>query len=87
VQDAAREQLRRKARRQEKAGFFKREGGIGWRRKLWDSYDAGQAWIVVTLVGTYWNLSATQTKRELTTARLGYWIKCCVPEHCDGVAF
>lgn len=58
VQDAAREQLRRKARRQEKAGFFEREGGIGWRRKLWDSYDAGQAWIVVTLVGSAIGLNA-----------------------------
>ncbi|KAI9798023.1 MAG: glycerol ethanol, ferric requiring protein [Candelina submexicana] len=47
VQDAAREQIRRKTRRKEKAGFFEREGGIGWRQKLWESYDAGQAWIVV----------------------------------------
>ncbi|KAI9705522.1 MAG: glycerol ethanol, ferric requiring protein [Candelina mexicana] len=46
VQDAAREQIRRKTRRKEKAGFFEREGGIGWRHKLWESYDAGQAWIV-----------------------------------------
>ncbi|KAF2497024.1 putative voltage-gated chloride channel [Lophium mytilinum] len=58
VQDAAREQIRRKARRQEKAGFFEREGGIGWRRKLWESYDAGQAWIVVTLVGSAIGLNA-----------------------------
>lgn len=51
VQDAAREQLRRRARRQEKAGFFEREGGIGWRRKVWESYDAGQGWILVTIIG------------------------------------
>lgn len=53
VQDAAREQLRKRARRQEKQGFFQREGTIGWRRKLWESYDAAQGWIVVTLVGTF----------------------------------
>ncbi|KAI9842093.1 MAG: glycerol ethanol, ferric requiring protein [Sclerophora amabilis] len=51
VQDAAREEIRRKARRRENDGFFLREGGRGWRRKLWESYDAGQAWIVVTLIG------------------------------------
>jgi len=58
VQDAAREQLRRKARRQENASFFQREGGIGWRRKLWESYDAGQAWIVVSLIGTEYGILA-----------------------------
>jgi chloride channel 3/4/5 len=51
VQDAARTQLRRKARRQEKAGISERYGRYGWRRRLLDAYDAGQAWIVVTLVG------------------------------------
>ncbi|KAK4896514.1 hypothetical protein LTR28_001826, partial [Elasticomyces elasticus] len=58
VQDAAREQLRRKARRQEKAGFFEREGGIGWRRRLWESYDAAQGWIVVSLIGAAIGLNA-----------------------------
>jgi chloride channel 3/4/5 len=51
VQDAARTQLRRKARRQEKAGISERQGRYSWKRKLYDAYDAGQAWIVVTLVG------------------------------------
>ena len=51
VQDAAREQLRRRARRKEDAGFFGRDGFLDWRRKVWDSYDAGQAWLVVTIVG------------------------------------
>lgn len=58
VQDSAREQLRRRARRKESAGFFERDGRVGWRRKLWDSYDAGQAWIVVTLVGAAIGLNA-----------------------------
>ncbi|KAF2182426.1 hypothetical protein K469DRAFT_752198 [Zopfia rhizophila CBS 207.26] len=57
VQDAAREQLRRKARRKER-GFWEREGGVGWRRRVWESYDAGQAWIVVTLVGAAIGLNA-----------------------------
>lgn len=52
VQDAAREQVRRRARRREKAGFFERDGGLGWRGKVYEMYDAGQAWIVVTLIGT-----------------------------------
>lgn len=58
VQDSAREQLRRRARRKESAGFFERDGRVGWRRKLWNSYDAGQAWIVVTLVGAAIGLNA-----------------------------
>jgi chloride channel 3/4/5 len=49
VQDAARAQLRRKAKRQEQATEL--YGRYGWRRRIWDAYDAGQAWIVVTLVG------------------------------------
>ncbi|OQO09551.1 putative chloride channel protein [Cryoendolithus antarcticus] len=52
VQDAAREQQRRKLRRQERAGFFEREGRLGWRRKAWEAYDAAQGWIVVTLIGS-----------------------------------
>lgn len=31
---------------------------MGWRRQLSDSYDAGQAWIVVTLVGAAIGLNA-----------------------------
>ena len=58
VQDAAREQLRRRAKRKENAGFFEREGGLGWRQRLFDSYEAGQAWIVVTLVGATIGLNA-----------------------------
>jgi chloride channel 3/4/5 len=58
VQDAAREQQRRKARRQERAGFFEREGRLGWRRKVWEAYDAGQGWIVVTLIGAAIGLNA-----------------------------
>lgn len=75
VQDAAREQLRRKARRQEKAGFFEREGGLGWRRKLWESYDAGQAWIVVTIIGVAIGLNAAFLNivtEWLSDIKLGY---------------
>ncbi|THY54914.1 CLC voltage-gated chloride channel [Aureobasidium pullulans] len=57
VRDAAREQQRRKAKRQERAGF-EREGRLGWRRRLWEAYDAGQAWLVVTLIGTAIGLNA-----------------------------
>ena len=51
VQDAAREQLRRKAKQQEKASFFERQGGFGLRRKLLEAYDAAQGWIIVTIIG------------------------------------
>jgi chloride channel 3/4/5 len=58
VQDAAREQLRRKARRKERAGFSEREGRLTWRGRIAEAYDAGQAWIVVTLVGAAIGLNA-----------------------------
>ncbi|MCJ1250881.1 glycerol ethanol, ferric requiring protein [Trapelia coarctata] len=58
VQDAAREQLRRRARRTQNAGFHRRKGRFGVRQKLWESYDAGQAWIVVTLIGAAIGLNA-----------------------------
>ena len=58
VQDAAREQVRRRTRQKENAGFFEHGGGLGWRHKMWESYDAGQAWIVVTLVGAAIGLNA-----------------------------
>ena len=75
VQDAAKEQLRRKARRQEKASFFEREGSLGWRRRVLDSYDAGQAWIVVTLIGAAIGLNAAILNivtEWLSDIKLGY---------------
>ncbi|KAK8161012.1 voltage gated chloride channel [Phyllosticta citrichinensis] len=75
VQDAAREQLRRKARRQKKAGFLERGGGPGWRHKLADAYDAGQAWIVVLLVGVAIGLNAAFLNivtEWLSDIKLGY---------------
>jgi len=74
VQDAAREQLRRRARRKENAGF-ERDGHLGWRRKLKDSYEAGQAWIVVTLVGAAIGLNAAFLNivtEWLSDVKLGY---------------
>lgn len=53
VQDAAKEQLRRKVRRKETAGFFERGGRAGWRYTFWESYDAAQGWIVVTIIGEH----------------------------------
>ncbi|KAL9102974.1 MAG: hypothetical protein Q9163_001927 [Psora crenata] len=75
VQDAAREQLRRRARQKENAGFFERNGSLGWRRKLRDTYDAGQAWIVVTLVGAAIGLNAAFLNivtEWLSDVKLGY---------------
>ena len=58
VQDSEQEQLRRRARQKENAGFFERKGHFGFRQKIWESYDAGQAWIVVTLVAAAIGLNA-----------------------------
>ncbi|KAM0328090.1 hypothetical protein ACHAQA_005493 [Verticillium albo-atrum] len=57
VQDAAREQARRKSRRRRKAGLFD-NGMPGWRYRLWESYDAAQGWLVVTLIGIAIGLNA-----------------------------
>jgi chloride channel 3/4/5 len=68
VQDAARESLRRKARRRDRENIgvsktgsnrvFLGRGKGKWRRKIAEAYDAGQAWIVVTLVGSAIGLNA-----------------------------
>ncbi|KAE8154505.1 voltage-gated chloride channel [Aspergillus avenaceus] len=51
VQDAVHEQARRRAKRRDGSGFWDQEGTLGWRRKVRESYDAGQAWLVITIVG------------------------------------
>ncbi|KAI5363074.1 Putative CBS domain, chloride channel, voltage gated, chloride channel, core [Septoria linicola] len=58
VQDAAREQQRRKTRRLSRVAHEQSLGRVGWRRSLWEAYDAGQGWIVVTLIGTAIGLNA-----------------------------
>ena len=58
VQDAAREQQRRKSRRLSRVAHQQSFGRVGWRRKVWEAYDAGQGWIVVTLIGTAIGLNA-----------------------------
>ncbi|KIW21189.1 hypothetical protein PV08_01769 [Exophiala spinifera] len=74
VQDAAQEQLRRRARRKE-SKFFERDGVLGWRRRVWDSYDAAQSWIVITLVGVVigFNAAALSIVTEwLSDIKVGY---------------
>ncbi|KAL4912410.1 chloride channel [Aspergillus aurantiobrunneus] len=51
VQDAVHEQARRRTKRQEGSGFWDKEGAFKWRHKVRESYDAGQAWLVITIVG------------------------------------
>ncbi|KAL8713005.1 MAG: hypothetical protein Q9220_002865 [cf. Caloplaca sp. 1 TL-2023] len=75
VQDAAKEQLRRRARRKHNAGLFELKGNLGWRQRLQDTYDAGQAWIVVTLVGAAIGLNAgflNIVTEWLSDIKLGY---------------
>lgn len=75
VQDAAREQLRRRARRKENAGFFERYGRLSWRQQFSEAYEAGQAWIVVTLVGAAIGLNAgflNIVTEWLSDIKLGY---------------
>ena len=86
MQDAAREQLRRKARRNKRAlgsrsraganstVFLGRGRGV-WRAKVAEAYDAGQAWIVVTLVGAAIGLNAAFLNivtEWLSDIKLGY---------------
>ncbi|CAK7205168.1 glycerol ethanol, ferric requiring protein [Sporothrix eucalyptigena] len=74
VQDAAREQLRRKARRQRNASLYD-HGQAGWRHKLYESYDAAQGWIVVTLIGVAIGLNAAFLNiitEWLSDIKLGY---------------
>ncbi|TVY84296.1 putative chloride channel protein, partial [Lachnellula suecica] len=75
VQDAAKEQLRRKVRRKETAGFFERGGRAGWRYKIWESYEAAQGWIVVTLIGIAIGMNAAVLNiitEWLSDVKLGY---------------
>ncbi|KAF7869627.1 hypothetical protein EAF04_004411 [Stromatinia cepivora] len=75
VQDAAKEQIRRKIRKEETAGFFERGGHAGWRYRLWESYDAAQAWIVVTLIGAAIGVNAAFLNiitEWLSDIKLGY---------------
>lgn len=79
VQDAAKEQLRRKVRRKETAGFFERGGHAGWRYKLGESYEAAQGWIVVTLIGI--EEQHLYRREVLIGDRRGHWDECRIPEY------
>lgn len=57
MQDAARERLRRKARRTETKSLYD-TGRNDWRYKLYSAYEAGQGWIVVTIIGAAIGLNA-----------------------------
>lgn len=74
VRDAAREQQRRKAQKYFDGDTTGRGGSI-WRRKISQSYDAGQAWIVVSLVGIAIGLIAACLNiitEWLSDIKLGY---------------
>ena len=74
VQDAAREQLRRNARRNE-TGIQRLKGWGRIRQQLWGLYDAGQGWIVVTLVGIAIGLNAAVLNiitEWLSDIKMGY---------------
>ncbi|QVM07711.1 glycerol ethanol, ferric requiring protein [Coccidioides posadasii str. Silveira] len=75
VQDAVHEQARRRARRKQGARFWDKEGAFGWRRKVSEAYDAGQAWLVVTIVGAAIGLNAgflNIVTEWLADVKLGY---------------
>jgi chloride channel 3/4/5 len=75
VQDAAREQARRNAQKRANANFLENGGRAGWRYKIWQSYDAGQGWIVVTLIGAAIGLNAAFLNiitEWLSDVKLGY---------------
>lgn len=73
VQDAIHDQARRRAKR--RSGFWDTEGAFGWRRKVSESYDAGQAWLVITLVGAAIGLNSALLNiitEWLSDIKLGY---------------
>lgn len=75
VQDAVNEQNARRAKRRSGGGFWDQEGVFGWRRKVRESYDAGQAWLVVTLVGVAIGLNSAVLNiitEWLSDVKLGY---------------
>lgn len=74
VQDAAREQAKRKVRRKQAAGRYDM-GQPKWRYQLWKSYDAAQAWIVVTIIGVAIGLNAALLNiitEWLSDVKMGY---------------
>lgn len=75
VQDAVHEQARRRAKRKDGSRFWDQEGTLGWRRKVSESYDAGQSWLVVTIVGAAIGLNAAFLNivtEWLADIKLGY---------------
>ncbi|KAF2838655.1 CLC voltage-gated chloride channel [Patellaria atrata CBS 101060] len=73
VQDAASEQLRRKNRRLKRARSYDSPWGL--RRKFEEAYDAGQGWIVFTVVGAVIGLIAAGLNiitEWLSDIKLGY---------------
>jgi len=85
VQDASKEQFRRKVRRKEAVGFFASGGRAGWRYKLWESYEAAQGWIVVTLIGEFEHES--RRSECLHLKRCGHWNECSFPQYYNRMAF
>lgn len=74
VQDAVREQLRRKVRRRRQAGPY---GALSfdWRQRILEAYDAAQGWIVVTIIGAAIGLNAALLSiitEWLADIKLGY---------------
>ena len=74
VQDAAREQLRKKARRRRQAGPYGARS-FDWRQRILEAYDAAQGWIVVTIIGAAIGLNAALLSiitEWLADIKLGY---------------
>ncbi|XWW95400.1 hypothetical protein V2A60_003358 [Cordyceps javanica] len=74
VQDAAREQARRKTKQRRAAGLYA-QGQTTWRYRLSRSYDAAQGWIVVTIIGAAIGLNAAFLNiitEWLADIKLGY---------------
>ncbi|KAK4651696.1 glycerol ethanol, ferric requiring protein [Podospora pseudocomata] len=74
VQDAAREQLRRKSRRKRTAGLYD-TGRFDWKQRILESYEAAQGWIVVTIIGAAIGLNAALLNiitEWLSDIKLGY---------------
>lgn len=74
MQDATRERLRRKARRKQTKSLFD-TGQNDWRYKLYSAYEAGQGWIVVTIIGAAIGINAALLNiitEWLSDIKMGY---------------
>lgn len=59
----------------ERVGLFDSQGKVGWRRWVWEAYDAAQGWVVVSVIGVAIGVNAAFLNivtEWLSDIKLGY---------------